>query len=336
MRLAGQIHSLNSDVVSQSNGTMILEKSMILRECEGEMLSIRPIIGQEKEEKTIFRTLAVKNSEKVKNSKTEKAKNECSIVGQYVLMADQEIGKTELSQNDSSLIDIIANLLDDEKSVTVLTPPPPISTTGLIYTHGNCTPCSEIGEKIPEQDVQDKHIDSNCTSCTCIITEGSERIVQKPGKSQRLKGYFCADTVFNLSHKVLTATEIKVLGRGLGFVPTPNLTNEADLRRNFEDFSRKMRCRWYFRNKPLDDFSNVPAFRPKSQWKPPAGHPCVELSLNRLEKELFLFLPGKPQSYNLTKEEWKAMRNLADDRSVIIQPADKGSCVVIWDREDYL
>ena len=35
----------------------------------------------------------------------------------------------------------------------------------------------------------------------------------------------------------------KVLERGLGFVPTPNLINEADLRRDLEDFSRKMRCR---------------------------------------------------------------------------------------------
>ena len=59
--------------------------------------------------------------------------------------------------------------------------------------------------------MQDKYIDCNCTSCTDVITEGSERIMQKPGKSQRLKGYFCADTVFNFCQKVLTATEIKVL-----------------------------------------------------------------------------------------------------------------------------
>ena len=147
-RLAGQRHSLNSDVVSQSNGTITLEKSIILREGEGEVSSIKPIIGQEKEEKTIVKTLAVENGDKVKISEKEKARNKRSIVGQCVLMADQEIGKTELSQNDSSLVDILANLLDDEKSVTVLTPPPPISTTGLIYTHGNCTPCSEIGVKI--------------------------------------------------------------------------------------------------------------------------------------------------------------------------------------------
>ena len=30
------------------------------------------------------------------------------------------------------------------------------------------------------------------------------------------------------------------------------------------------------------------------------------------------------------------MRGLADDRSIIIKKADKGSCVVVWDREDYL
>ena len=58
-------------------------------------------------------------------------------------MADQELSKTELNQNDSNLIDILASLLNDENSVTVLTPQSPISTTGLIYTHGNCTPCSE-------------------------------------------------------------------------------------------------------------------------------------------------------------------------------------------------
>ena len=61
----------------------------------------------------------------------------------------------------------------------------------------------------------------------------------------------------------------------------------------------------------------------------------MELLLSRIEKELFSFLPGKPESYKITKEEeWKAICNLAEDRSIIIKPADKGSCVVIWDRED--
>ena len=39
---------------------------------------------------------------------------------------------------------------------------------------------------------------------------------------------------------------------------------------------------------------------------------------------------------NLTKEERLALNSLRDDTSIIIKKADKGSGVVIWDREDYL
>ena len=155
-----------------------------------------------------------------------------------------------------------------------------------------------------------------------------------PASSERTKGYFCSHTVFNLSNKVLTQTEISVLDKGLGFVP--NMINEADLRRDFNEFGRKMRCKWYFRDEPSAEFSEIPTFRPKSTWKPPAGDPCVELLLSKMEHELFSFLPGKPQSYNLTKEKWQALKYLKEGRSIIIKPADKGSCVVVWDREDYL
>ena len=34
-----------------------------------------------------------------------------------------------------------------------------------------------------------------------------------------LSGYFCSDTVFNLSQKVLTDSEIKVLEKGLDYAP---------------------------------------------------------------------------------------------------------------------
>ena len=46
-------------------------------------------------------------------------------------------------------------------------------------------------------------------------------------------------------------------------------------------------------------------------------------------------LHGTPLDYNLSKEKWLAVSGLADDRNIIIKPADKVSCVVVWDREDY-
>ena len=39
---------------------------------------------------------------------------------------------------------------------------------------------------------------------------------------------------------------------------------------------------------------------------------------------------------NLTKEERNALYNFRDDPTIIIKGADKGSAVVVWDRDDYL
>ena len=49
----------------------------------------------------------------------------------------------------------------------------------------------------------------------------------------QLKVYFCSETVFNLS-KVLTETEIKVLEKGLDYVPVQNKVNEPEPRSDFE------------------------------------------------------------------------------------------------------
>ena len=42
------------------------------------------------------------------------------------------------------------------------------------------------------------------------------------------------------------------------------------------------------------------------------------------------------QRQNVSREEWKALRDLLEDKKGVIKSADKTSCVVIWDREDYL
>ena len=55
-----------------------------------------------------------------------------------------------------------------------------------------------------------------------------------------------------------------------------------------------------------------------------------------LEQNFCSVLPGKAEQFNLTKEENFTIRNLLEDRNVIIKPANKGSAVVICDRNDYL
>ena len=125
----------------------------------------------------------------------------------------------------------------------------------------------------------------------------------------RLSGVFCSKTVFDLSHKILTEIEIKVFKKGLDFAPIQRTLNEPELRKDFEEFCRRMRCKWHFRNEVSETFSEIPAFRPKLSWLPPKGHASLEIFLSQLEKELFTDDLDEPSQSNLSPEEWKALKH---------------------------
>ena len=72
---------------------------------------------------------------------------------------------------------------------------------------------------------------------------------------------FVSNTIFNLSRKVLYEAEIKVLEiKVLDFAPLQNKINEPELRKDFDEFCRRMRIKWHFRNEPTQDFIDMPAF----------------------------------------------------------------------------
>ena len=139
----------------------------------------------------------------------------------------------------------------------------------------------------------------------------------------RLCGYFCSETIFNLSHRVLTDAEIKVLGQGLDFAPIQRKINDPELRRDFNEFCRRMRLKWHFRDEP-QGFNEKPAFTPKSTWHPPKGHGCPEVFLSQVEKETFEIPLSDLKYSNMSREERQTVRSLADDRSIVIKKADRG------------
>ena len=97
-----------------------------------------------------------------------------------------------------------------------------------------------------------------------------------------------------------------------------------------------MRTKWYFKDEPTKEFSNIPAFSPKSTWTPPNGYLNLEVYLSEIENEVFK-IPKEQLGYsNLNKLEWEAIRSLAGDRSIVTKKTGKSSCVVVWDRLDYL
>ena len=54
------------------------------------------------------------------------------------------------------------------------------------------------------------------------------------------------------------------------------------------------------------------------------------------KKNKLFEITKEPTCYsNLSHKEWRAIRTLAGDRSIIIKKADKGSCIVAWDRADH-
>ena len=63
-----------------------------------------------------------------------------------------------------------------------------------------------------------------------------------------LQGSFCSKTVFNLSQRVLSEIEIQVLEKRLDFAPIQKSINGPELRKDFEEFSWRMRIRWNFRD----------------------------------------------------------------------------------------
>ena len=117
----------------------------------------------------------------------------------------------------------------------------------------------------------------------------------------------------------MSDTELKILEKGLDYAPIQNKVNEPKLRQDFDEFSRKMRLKWYFRNEAAEDFSETPSFRSKSSWKHPQENTSLELFLSQIERELFE-IPKKRLGYsNFSKEEWECVRSLANDRSILIK-----------------
>ena len=170
-------------------------------------------------------------------------------------------------------------------------------------------------------DIEEKHDNGNVNNIATY-------------KGERLEGKFVSSNVINLSRRNLSEAEISLLSKGLKFVPTANKIDRARLKTELEEYGRKLRLMRHFRNdeKPFP----YEKFRPKSTFNPRNKDTVIETYLSSLEERLLDIDISSKRFNNLTKEERNALYNLRDDPTIIIKGADKGSAVVVWDREDYL
>ncbi|XP_019897156.3 uncharacterized protein LOC105009030 isoform X2 [Esox lucius] len=146
--------------------------------------------------------------------------------------------------------------------------------------------------------------------------------------------------VFNLS-KCFTPTgaQLSLLCRGLTFIPVvdghSSLKTRSQIRHDIQQCHRRLRLAVYYRDQPD---STPPPFTHRSTWVPPrdAMPPSV---LNLISSDLEYFHNEFRTSRlkpNLNPWELEAHKALVNNKDIIIKPADKGSAIVIMDREQYL
>ena len=102
---------------------------------------------------------------------------------------------------------------------------------------------SNVGDKFPKLVPPEKDQNKATVFNDSSTSQENSEAISSFTEDGRLKGFFCSKTVFNLSEKLLTEAEIKVLEKGLDFTPVQKTLNEPELRKDFEEFSRTIRCK---------------------------------------------------------------------------------------------
>ena len=140
------------------------------------------------------------------------------------------------------------------------------------------------------------------------------------------------DTVINLSNVQLSEAEIKLLSRGLTFVPTPQGINWSEIQADIDDFARRLRRKEFFDKdgNTATDASSHP-FRCKGSWTPPCGRePALDTFITAVQQDLMSSQPAVIRD-NLSKQERVAIKKLQKRVDIVVKPADKGSGTVIMD-----
>ena len=171
--------------------------------------------------------------------------------------------RMNISNGTVDLSEIYNQLLEDESNSTSkaeISPPKACTNSASSSNAPNSMPDEDNPTILSSQDEE-----------TFSILE--ELQWKSPSKASNnndcISRYFCSE--------VLTDTEIKVVEKGLDYAPIQNKINEPEFRRDFEEFCRRVRLTWHFRNEPTPYFKEMPVFPPKSTWKPPKGHPNLEV-----------------------------------------------------------
>ena len=146
--------------------------------------------------------------------------------------------------------------------------------------------------------------------------------------------------IINLSCKLFSVYDFKLLNKGLNFCPTPGIYNSRDFDNDFKDFARKIKLKAHFGPQSNTNEEIKDGFKPETDktWEPLYTHHTVKTFLEALEKDVNEVQPltNNVTRCNLSKNERLSLERLKKMDDIIITKADKGGATVILDIEDYI
>ena len=141
-------------------------------------------------------------------------------------------------------------------------------------------------------------------------------------------------TVINLSRTKLNESELKLLDKGLNYIPTPKSITKIPILDAANQFGRRLKLTHRYHRSTYNyrrKFVEKSTFTPSDK----SMHKDVLDTIKDITNEISkLKIPHHKN--NLTNEEIQALKNLRKNTDIVIKPADKGSATVIMNKEDYI
>ncbi|XDV11124.1 hypothetical protein PO909_000146, partial [Leuciscus waleckii] len=139
--------------------------------------------------------------------------------------------------------------------------------------------------------------------------------------------------------RVLNKVETAVLERGLSFVPRcPGVGskgwNRLEAEAGLTEYHRRLKLAAFFEDG--EEGQRAP-FTVNSGWEPQDHQVTQTLQLIiKKDQKTMKGIKEVAEAGNLSQEEWRVLKGLREDNSIVIKPADKGSMVVVMDRWQYV
>ena len=206
-------------------------------------------------------------------------------------------------------------------------------------SHSQQTPISTTSEPIP---CRDRNVPMSTSHCHFI----HRNISNNSSTNEE------PISVVNLSHKILTPSELAILNKGLKFCPTPGEPDLSEHHNDLDKFHLRLKRFLHFYKLPND--SNVEddtilstsnldpnspfkhqKFKNPSDWIPPPVS-NLENFITKNHLDLSDSVIPKNKFNNISRQERLAIKQLSTDSTIVIKQADKGGAVVLMNRDDYI